>query len=65
MTSRQLVGVYLTIWARNAFVEHISGVQTLAVATGMMGYLGNKGKWGVVGDVCCKGSEGAGIACCA
>lgn len=43
--SKQLVGVYLSIWVRRRLLPHISGVQATTVATGVMGYLANKGRW--------------------
>ncbi|GMH33923.1 hypothetical protein BSKO_01757 [Bryopsis sp. KO-2023] len=43
LISRQLVGLYLTIWVRRRLLPKISGVQTTCVATGAMGYLANKG----------------------
>ncbi|WIA30978.1 hypothetical protein OEZ86_001026 [Tetradesmus obliquus] len=43
VVSKQLVGVYLTVWARKRTARHIRGVQTTSAATGFGGYLGNKG----------------------
>ncbi|KAL6770923.1 hypothetical protein ACKKBF_B33235 [Auxenochlorella protothecoides x Auxenochlorella symbiontica] len=43
VAARQLVGIYLSIWVRASLLPHVHGIQILSVATGMMGYLGNKG----------------------
>lgn len=43
IVSKQLVGVYLTVWVKRSFLPHIRGVQSTNVATGFGGYLGNKG----------------------
>ena len=43
VASKQMVGVFLAVWARTTLVAHIHGVQTLSVPTGMLGLLGNKG----------------------
>lgn len=40
---KQLVGLYLSIWARKRIARHIRGVQATSAATGWGGYLGNKG----------------------
>jgi hypothetical protein len=34
VVSKQLVGVYLTVWARKRTARHIRGVQTTSAATG-------------------------------
>lgn len=39
----QLVGVYLTIWVKAQLLPHVKAVQATHVATGFIGYLGNKG----------------------
>lgn len=41
--NRQMVGVYLTVWAKERLREHISDVYTTSVGVGVMGYMGNKG----------------------
>lgn len=43
VTCKQLVGVYLSVWARKRIARHIRGVQATTAATGFGGYLGNKG----------------------
>jgi phosphatidylinositol-bisphosphatase len=40
---KQLVGLYLTVWARKRLARGVRGVQAAAAATGWGGYLGNKG----------------------
>ncbi|KAF8068242.1 Ocrl [Scenedesmus sp. PABB004] len=40
---KQLVGVYVSLWARKATARCIRGVEAAAAATGFGGYLGNKG----------------------
>lgn len=37
VVSKQLVGVYLTVWARKRTARHIRGVQTTSAATGGVG----------------------------
>lgn len=39
-----MVGVYLSVWVRRGILPHVRGVQVTYVGTGMMGYLGNKGR---------------------
>ncbi|KAG2495021.1 hypothetical protein HYH03_006953 [Edaphochlamys debaryana] len=43
VASKQLVGVYLSVWVRRALLHAVHGVQVTTVATGFGGYLGNKG----------------------
>lgn len=43
LASRQLVGVYLTVWVRHALLPAVRGVQALSVGTGILGLMGNKG----------------------
>ena len=38
-----MVGVYLSIWVRQALLPHVHGTQVTSVGTGVLGYLGNKG----------------------
>lgn len=39
----QLVGLYVTCWARKSLLKRITGIQVTTVATGALGYLANKG----------------------
>ncbi|GIL53598.1 hypothetical protein Vafri_9213, partial [Volvox africanus] len=43
VASKQLVGVYLSLWMRRRLLPEVRGVQVTTVATGFGGYLGNKG----------------------
>lgn len=43
VASKQLVGIYLSVWARKGVARSIRGVQATSAATGWGGYLGNKG----------------------
>ncbi|KAG2437045.1 hypothetical protein HYH02_011308 [Chlamydomonas schloesseri] len=43
VASKQLVGVYLSVWVRRSLLGSVHGVQVTTVATGFGGYLGNKG----------------------
>ena len=44
VAAKQMVGVYLSVWVRRGILPHVRGVQVTSVGTGMMGYLGNKGR---------------------
>lgn len=48
VAGKQMVGVYLSVWARRSLLPHIHGVQMLSIATGALGYFGNKGGSGIV-----------------
>ncbi|XP_073139893.1 type IV inositol polyphosphate 5-phosphatase 7 [Henckelia pumila] len=41
--SKQMVGVFLTVWVRNELREHVRNIKVSCVGRGLMGYLGNKG----------------------
>ncbi|XP_078432214.1 type IV inositol polyphosphate 5-phosphatase 3-like [Wolffia australiana] len=41
--SKQMVGVYLSIWVRRGLKKHIQNVKVSTVGVGVMGYIGNKG----------------------
>lgn len=41
--SKQMVGVFLTIWVRRSLRKHIQNVKVSTVGVGAMGYIGNKG----------------------
>ncbi|KAH9617066.1 hypothetical protein KSS87_004452, partial [Heliosperma pusillum] len=43
IVSKQMVGVYLTVWIRKDLREHVRNVKVSCVGRGLMGYLGNKG----------------------
>jgi phosphatidylinositol-bisphosphatase len=43
IVSKQMVGVYVSVWAREDVARrHIRGVEVASVGCGIMGYLGNK-----------------------
>uniref|UniRef100_A0A0A9B3G8 Inositol polyphosphate-related phosphatase domain-containing protein n=1 Tax=Arundo donax TaxID=35708 RepID=A0A0A9B3G8_ARUDO len=41
--SKQMVGVYLSIWVRKSLRKHIQNLKVSTVGVGAMGYIGNKG----------------------
>ncbi|XP_042458666.1 type IV inositol polyphosphate 5-phosphatase 7-like [Zingiber officinale] len=43
ITSKQMVGIFLTIWARDEIRDSIQNLKVSCVGRGLMGYLGNKG----------------------
>uniref|UniRef100_A0A803KSM0 Inositol polyphosphate-related phosphatase domain-containing protein n=1 Tax=Chenopodium quinoa TaxID=63459 RepID=A0A803KSM0_CHEQI len=43
ISSKQMVGLFLSIWARKELVPYIGHVRVSTMGTGIMGYLGNKG----------------------
>lgn len=43
VASKQMVGVFLTIWVRSDLREHVRNMKVSCVGRGLMGYLGNKG----------------------
>lgn len=43
ITSKQMVGIFLSVWVRNELVQHISHLRVSCVGRGIMGCLGNKG----------------------
>ncbi|VVB11694.1 unnamed protein product [Arabis nemorensis] len=43
IVSKQMVGVFLTIWVRRRLRKHISNLCVSTVGVGIMGYIGNKG----------------------
>ncbi|GJV42931.1 type IV inositol polyphosphate 5-phosphatase 3 isoform X1 [Tanacetum coccineum] len=43
IVSRQMVGVFVTVWVRRRLRKHIQNVHVSAVGVGLMGYIGNKG----------------------
>ncbi|KAF0889080.1 hypothetical protein E2562_021133 [Oryza meyeriana var. granulata] len=40
---KQMVGLFVTVWARRELVPHVGHVRFSCVGRGIMGYLGNKG----------------------
>ncbi|EPS73208.1 hypothetical protein M569_01544 [Genlisea aurea] len=43
VASKQMVGIFLTIWVRSELREHVRNIKVSCVGRGLMGYLGNKG----------------------
>ncbi|KAL2343035.1 hypothetical protein Fmac_004320 [Flemingia macrophylla] len=43
ISSKQMVGIFLTIWTKKELVPHIGHLRTDSVGRGIMGCLGNKG----------------------
>ncbi|KAH9331548.1 hypothetical protein KI387_003656 [Taxus chinensis] len=43
MVSRQMAGLYVTVWAKSPLDSSIRNVKVSCVGCGIMGYLGNKG----------------------
>ncbi|KAL6962546.1 Type I inositol 1,4,5-trisphosphate 5-phosphatase, partial [Sarracenia purpurea var. burkii] len=42
VVSKQMVGIFLTIWVRRRLRKHIRNVKVSTVGVGVMGYIGNK-----------------------
>lgn len=40
--SKQMVGIFLCVWAREGVAAHVRNVKVSCVGTGIMGYMGNK-----------------------
>ncbi|KAM0018468.1 putative inositol-polyphosphate 5-phosphatase [Helianthus debilis subsp. tardiflorus] len=43
IVSKQMVGVFITIWVHRSLRKHIQNVHVSSVGVGVMGYIGNKG----------------------
>ncbi|KAF8719426.1 hypothetical protein HU200_024139 [Digitaria exilis] len=43
ISCKQMVGIFVTVWAKKELVPHIGHLRTSCVGRGIMGYLGNKG----------------------
>ncbi|XP_021852953.2 type I inositol polyphosphate 5-phosphatase 2 [Spinacia oleracea] len=43
IVSKQMVGIYVSVWVRKKLRRHISNLKVLPVGVGFMGYMGNKG----------------------
>lgn len=42
IASKQMVGIFITIWARKELVQHVGHLRVSCVSRGIMGCLGNK-----------------------
>ncbi|KAL7166912.1 hypothetical protein ACSBR2_037555 [Camellia fascicularis] len=43
IVSKQMVGIYVSVWVRRRLRRHINNVKVSPVGVGLMGYMGNKG----------------------
>lgn len=43
VASKQMVGIFLTVWVRSELRDHVRNLKVSCVGRGLMGYLGNKG----------------------
>ncbi|XP_044475688.1 type IV inositol polyphosphate 5-phosphatase 3-like isoform X2 [Mangifera indica] len=43
IVSKQMVGIFITVWVRRSLRRHIQNVRVSTVGVGVMGYIGNKG----------------------
>ncbi|CAH9080021.1 unnamed protein product [Cuscuta epithymum] len=43
IVSKQMVGIYVSVWVRRTLRRHINNLKVSPVGVGLMGYLGNKG----------------------
>lgn len=43
IVSKQMVGIFLTVWVRRRLRKHIHNLKVSTVGVGIMGYIGNKG----------------------
>ncbi|GAB2273631.1 hypothetical protein Dimus_008414 [Dionaea muscipula] len=43
IVSKQMVGIYMSVWVRRKLRRYISNLKVSAVGVGLMGYMGNKG----------------------
>nr|GEW99929.1 type I inositol polyphosphate 5-phosphatase 2 isoform X2 [Tanacetum cinerariifolium] len=43
IVSKQMVGIYISVWVRKRLRRHINNLRVSPVGVGLMGYMGNKG----------------------
>lgn len=43
IVSKQMVGIFITVWVRRSLRKHIQNLNVSTVGVGVMGYIGNKG----------------------
>lgn len=48
IASKQMVGIFVTVWVRRELVQHLGHLRLSCVGRGIMGYLGNKVRRGLV-----------------
>lgn len=51
VASKQMVGLFITVWIRSDLWRHVHNVQVSAVGCGLMNYLGNKVSFNFLRDV--------------
>jgi len=42
VASKQMVGIFITIWVRSRLLQHVHNVKVSSIGVGIMGYIGNK-----------------------
>jgi len=42
IVSKQMVGIFITVWVRRSLRKHIQNLKVSTVGVGVMGYIGNK-----------------------
>jgi hypothetical protein len=42
IVSKQMVGIFITIWVRRSLRKHIHNLKVSTLGVGIMGYIGNK-----------------------
>jgi hypothetical protein len=42
VASKQMVGIFITIWVRSRLLQHVHNVKVSSTGVGIMGYIGNK-----------------------
>lgn len=42
VASKQMVGIFVTVWMRKELVQHVGHLRITSISRGIMGYLGNK-----------------------
>ncbi|XP_074317806.1 type I inositol polyphosphate 5-phosphatase 2 [Silene latifolia] len=52
IVSKQMVGIYISVWVRSTLRRHISNLKVSPVGVGLMGYMGNKGSISVSMSFC-------------
>ncbi|KAH9606909.1 hypothetical protein KSS87_019743 [Heliosperma pusillum] len=52
IVSKQMVGIYISVWVRSKLRRHISNLKVSPVGVGLMGYMGNKGSISVSMSFC-------------
>lgn len=45
IVSKQMVGIFMTVWIRRSLRKHVHNLNVSTVGVGLMGYIGNKVSW--------------------